>query len=115
MPVCRPRRDRRAAAKRHIPYVTGQTLQGGPAYRPSCKARASLRGGHPAWKSSMVTASPCRNICQLDKTGRLCLGCGRTLDEIAGWAGMTDAQRREVMRRLESARLSSGDQLQPTQ
>ncbi len=58
-----------------------------------------------------MTASPCRNVCQLDSARTLCLGCGRTLDEIAGWASMTDEQRQLVMQRLDVA----PDQLQPTQ
>ncbi|SDS56190.1 DUF1289 domain-containing protein [Erythrobacter sp. HL-111] len=37
--------------------------------------------------------SPCRKICRLSQDGGLCVGCGRTLDEIAGWQAMTDAER----------------------
>lgn len=29
-----------------------------------------------------------------------CLGCGRTLDEIARWAEMSDAERQQVLERL---------------
>lgn len=32
--------------------------------------------------------SPCINICTLDEQ-QICLGCRRTLDEIAEWASMT--------------------------
>ena len=49
-----------------------------------------------------MTLSPCRNICQLDPAGKVCLGCGRTLDEIAGWAAMSDEQQRAVLWRLEA-------------
>jgi hypothetical protein len=28
---------------------------------------------------------------------KLCIGCGRTLDEIAGWADMSTEERRAVM------------------
>ena len=41
--------------------------------------------------------TPCVNICLLDSETGLCVGCGRTLAEIAGWAGMSDAERRAVM------------------
>lgn len=44
--------------------------------------------------------SPCINICKLDPTGRLCTGCGRTLDEIAHWRDLTPAERRAIMERL---------------
>jgi predicted Fe-S protein YdhL (DUF1289 family) len=44
--------------------------------------------------------SPCINICLLDEETGLCLGCARSLKEIAAWAAMTDAERRAVMRDL---------------
>lgn len=37
------------------------------------------------------------NVCLLDEKSSLCVGCGRSVDEIAGWAGMSDGQRRAVM------------------
>jgi predicted Fe-S protein YdhL (DUF1289 family) len=40
----------------------------------------------------------------LDGTGAYCVGCNRTLKEIAAWTGMTDAQRREVLARLLATR-----------
>ena len=36
----------------------------------------------------------------MDPERGLCLGCGRTLDEIARWASMDDAERDRVMREL---------------
>lgn len=33
----------------------------------------------------------------LDPQSGLCIGCGRSGDEIAGWAGMTPAERRAIM------------------
>jgi len=44
--------------------------------------------------------SPCRNICELDQHD-VCTGCGRTLDEIATWGALGDAERRAIMARLE--------------
>ncbi len=41
--------------------------------------------------------TPCVKICTLDARRKLCLGCGRTVEEIARWAGMTAAERRQVM------------------
>lgn len=40
--------------------------------------------------------SPCIGVCNVDATG-LCEGCLRTLDEIARWSTMGDAQRLHVM------------------
>jgi hypothetical protein len=44
--------------------------------------------------------SPCAKICTYDPGSGLCLGCGRTLEEIGDWFAMTDAQRRAVMELL---------------
>ncbi|MDS7597360.1 DUF1289 domain-containing protein [Agrobacterium tumefaciens] len=44
--------------------------------------------------------TPCRHICLLDATGQLCVGCGRTLAEIGGWASYSDAERDAVMSAL---------------
>lgn len=41
--------------------------------------------------------SPCIHICSLDATSSLCIGCGRTLDEIGGWTGFSDEKRRRIM------------------
>ena len=38
--------------------------------------------------------------CLLDPATGACLGCGRTLTEIASWASMSDAERRAVMAAL---------------
>lgn len=44
--------------------------------------------------------TPCIHICRLDPTNSLCIGCGRTLEEIGGWAGYGDAKRRAIMQAL---------------
>jgi predicted Fe-S protein YdhL (DUF1289 family) len=45
--------------------------------------------------------SPCKQKCILTERG-ICLGCGRTKEEIERWSAMTDSERHEVMVRLES-------------
>jgi uncharacterized protein len=44
-------------------------------------------------------ASPCVDICRLDAQG-LCVGCRRTLGEIAEWSRASDARRLEILRAL---------------
>jgi len=44
--------------------------------------------------------SPCVNICTMDAETRLCLGCARTIREIAGWSSGTAAWRDAVMAEL---------------
>ena len=40
----------------------------------------------------------------MDAEGRYCLGCARTLDEIARWAEMSDAERTAVLEALAGRR-----------
>ena len=44
--------------------------------------------------------SPCIKVCQMDPQHGLCLGCRRTLDEIARWGSMTDAERERILAEL---------------
>jgi predicted Fe-S protein YdhL (DUF1289 family) len=50
--------------------------------------------------------TPCNRICVGHPTLRLCIGCGRSLDEIARWIELTDAERTQVMAQLQ-ARLAA--------
>jgi uncharacterized protein len=52
--------------------------------------------------------SPCVKICILDARKGLCLGCGRTIDEIARWTTMSAFEREQVMSEL-GARLAVRD------
>jgi predicted Fe-S protein YdhL (DUF1289 family) len=44
--------------------------------------------------------SPCNKVCQIDIATGWCLGCGRTLAEIAAWPGLTPAERRALLAAL---------------
>lgn len=44
--------------------------------------------------------SPCIDVCQTDEVRGLCLGCGRTLDEVADWGTCADATRADVLAAL---------------
>ena len=41
--------------------------------------------------------SPCVKLCVVHPETRLCMGCHRSIDEIAGWSRMTPEARRAVM------------------
>ena len=41
--------------------------------------------------------SPCVNVCTVDQVSMLCVGCGRTLAEIAAWSRYSNDERRRVM------------------
>lgn len=44
--------------------------------------------------------TPCVQVCVVDEATGFCLGCGRTLGEIASWARLTDAERDAVIAAL---------------
>lgn len=44
--------------------------------------------------------TPCVNVCMLDDASGLCVGCGRSGAEIAGWVDMSPAERRAIMAAL---------------
>jgi uncharacterized protein len=41
--------------------------------------------------------TPCIKVCTLDPGSGLCLGCGRSLEEIARWSALDDAERVRIM------------------
>jgi predicted Fe-S protein YdhL (DUF1289 family) len=54
--------------------------------------------------SDEPVASPCNKVCVLDPASRLCVGCYRTIDEIAGWSALDDAQRAAIVAELPARR-----------
>jgi predicted Fe-S protein YdhL (DUF1289 family) len=44
--------------------------------------------------------TPCVKICTYEPERGLCRGCGRTLEEIAGWASMRADEREKIMEQL---------------
>jgi hypothetical protein len=48
--------------------------------------------------------SPCIKVCQMDPARGVCIGCCRSLDEIARWGSMSDAERFEVIDQLQERR-----------
>ncbi len=48
--------------------------------------------------------SPCVNICRMDEVTGWCVGCQRTLSEIAAWSTMGAEAKREVWAQLPRRR-----------
>jgi len=44
--------------------------------------------------------SPCVSICEMVAASGLCRGCKRTLNEIARWSTMSEAERDQVLAAL---------------
>ena len=56
----------------------------------------------------MTVETPCINVCTLDPARGLCIGCGRTLSEIARWGTMTADERARIMATLRDRLVKSG-------
>lgn len=54
-----------------------------------------------------MTASPCVSVCRLDPKTQICVGCGRTIAEIASWPSLSDAERKALVQRLEASRAAT--------
>ncbi len=51
--------------------------------------------------SAGAISTPCVKVCVVDPVSGLCIGCGRTVAEIAGWGAMTEPERLATMAELE--------------
>lgn len=65
------------------------------------EALVSLRAAQEKHKGLGVP-SPCRSVCRMDPAKALCEGCWRSIEEIAGWGRMADAQKLVVWERIEA-------------
>ena len=43
--------------------------------------------------------SPCISICRYEN--EICVGCGRTVEEVTEWYNLTDKQKQKIIDRLE--------------
>ena len=46
--------------------------------------------------------TPCRNVCTLEDD--ICIGCGRTKEEISDWTKYNREKRLMIMRRIKNAK-----------
>jgi len=51
--------------------------------------------------------SPCNSVCRMDAAGTYCIGCFRTLDEIAGWTQFGSDRRLQIWNELPARRAQS--------
>jgi predicted Fe-S protein YdhL (DUF1289 family) len=49
-------------------------------------------------------ATPCVKVCVVDGESGLCLGCYRTLNEVARWSSLSESERSETMSALPGRR-----------
>lgn len=60
-----------------------------------------------------VIESPCVDICVMDGDSGWCIGCGRTIDEIAGWGGTAPQARAAVLAELPARMAQLDDPFDP--
>jgi predicted Fe-S protein YdhL (DUF1289 family) len=49
-------------------------------------------------------ATPCVKICLIDGESGLCVGCQRTLVEVAAWSRLSDIERADIISALPARR-----------
>ncbi len=59
-------------------------------------------------ETASKTETPCIAVCFIDPKAKLCLGCGRTLPEIARWHKMDNSERLAVMATLHQRMQDAG-------
>lgn len=55
-----------------------------------------------------MIATPCINICRMDKQSGLCTGCLRTIEEITIWSRTDDETRQRILAAIAKRRQDSG-------
>lgn len=56
---------------------------------------------------SQMIQSPCINICKMDATSALCIGCFRTIEEITAWSRSDDATRAHILASVARRRMDN--------
>ncbi|MFP3891548.1 DUF1289 domain-containing protein [uncultured Ralstonia sp.] len=59
-----------------------------------------LRNSRAQAERAQPVASPCISVCKMDAARGLCIGCMRTIDEIAAWSTLPDAARIAIWQTL---------------
>jgi predicted Fe-S protein YdhL (DUF1289 family) len=57
--------------------------------------------------------SPCVGVCTMDPDTGFCLGCFRTLDEIAGWGMMGRERKEAILEELDGRATAAGEPPSP--
>jgi len=48
-----------------------------------------------------MTASPCINVCKIDRKTNVCMGCGRSIKEISDWTDMDHKKKENLLLNLK--------------
>jgi uncharacterized protein len=78
--------------KRAIPDISGQQC-----VKQVCDGMDGTgQVNNEVWARNEVQ-SPCVKLCVVHPEERLCVGCFRTIDEIAAWSRLTPAERAAIL------------------
>ena len=47
-----------------------------------------------------MVKSPCTNICKMSTDGKLCIGCGRSMEEIVNWAYLSNDEKEKIIQKI---------------
>lgn len=67
------------------------------APRPPAAAAANHAHDEAQEETPQAPPSPCSGVCRMDPETQYCLGCLRSLAEIAGWSRFSDEEKRAVL------------------
>ena len=51
-----------------------------------------------------MSESPCVKLCKIDAQTGFCIGCARTMAEIAGWSSASEVERKRILSALPERR-----------
>ena len=55
----------------------------------------------------MSLESPCINVCELDESKTLCVGCFRTVEEIGQWRLASEERQLQIVKAARHRKISS--------
>ena len=64
-----------------------------------CAPRAGTKLRSMSLETLPIVSTPCIGVCRLDRDN-LCMGCRRTLGEIAAWSRLDESERLRLMREV---------------
>jgi uncharacterized protein len=71
-------------------------------HEPDCDDAGMPAAAHAAWLAWYASTpdAPCIAICSTSQGDAVCKGCGRSVEEVRLWPGMSPAEKRGVWRRI---------------
>jgi uncharacterized protein len=53
-------------------------------------------------ENSLAPESPCIGYCSTSFGADICIGCGRTAEEVVQWIFLNDAEKKEIWKRISA-------------